>query len=194
VPLTDDMHLISVDDHLVEKPTLWSERLPAKFADSGPRVIDVPIEGKPDEPPSNVWLYEGNQFPQIGLNAVAGKDPKDYGTEPLRYSDMIPGCYEPHARVIDMDLDGVQAALCFPSFPRFAGTVFLKASDKELALLCVQAWNDFMIDEWCAAAPDRFISTNQSRTRETLSMPSSRSAPARRRSSPSCSASPAARW
>ena len=51
----------------------------------------------------------------------------------------------------------MQAALCFPSFPRFAGTVFLKASDKELALLCVQAWNDFMIDEWCASAPDRFI-------------------------------------
>ena len=157
MPLTDDMHLISVDDHLVEPPTLWSDRLPAKFAEAGPHVIDEPIEGMPDQPPSNVWLYEGNRFPQIGLNAVAGKDPTDYGTEPMRYSDMIPGCYEPHARVIDMDLDGVQAALCFPSFPRFAGTVFLKASDKELALLCVQAWNDFMIDEWCGAAPDRFI-------------------------------------
>jgi len=56
-----------------------------------------------------------------------------------------------------MDIDGVQAALCFPSFPRFAGTVFLQADDKALALLCVQAWNDFMIDEWCAAAPDRLI-------------------------------------
>src|ERR1700730_15661787 len=47
--------------------------------------------------------------------------------------------------------------MCLPSVPRFAGTVFVKASDKELALLCVQAWNDFMIDEWCAAAPERFI-------------------------------------
>lgn len=157
MPLTDDMHLISVDDHMVEPPTLWSERLPAKFAETGPQIVDEPIDGRPDEPPSNVWFYEGQRFPQIGLNAVAGKDPKDYGTEPLRYTDMIPGCYEPHARVGDMDLDGVQAALCFPSFPRFAGTVFLKASDKELALLCVRAWNDFMIDEWCASAPDRFI-------------------------------------
>ena len=83
------MHLISVDDHLVEPPTLWSDRLPAKFADSGPRVINVPIEGRPDEPPSNVWLYEGNQFPQIGLNAVAGKDPKDYGTERRRVRVII---------------------------------------------------------------------------------------------------------
>ncbi len=70
---------------------------------------------------------------------------------------MIPGCYDPKARVADMDIDGVQAALCFPSFPRFAGTVFLEGKDKELALLCVQAWNDFQLDEWCAAAPDRFI-------------------------------------
>jgi predicted TIM-barrel fold metal-dependent hydrolase len=157
MPLTDDMHLISVDDHLVEPPQLWLDRLPEKYRDAGPRIIDVPVERNPDGPPANVWQYEGKRFPQIGLNAVAGKDPKDYGTEPMRYTDMIPGCYEPHARVIDMDLDGVQAALCFPSFPRFAGTVFLQAEDKSLALLCMQAWNDFMIDEWCGAAPDRFI-------------------------------------
>src|ERR1700677_546449 len=157
MPLTDDMHLVSVDDHLVEPPSLWEVRLPAKFRETGPRIIDEAIDGRPDEAPANVWIYEGNRFPQIGLNAVAGKDPKVYGTEPMRFSDMIPRCYEPQARVIDMNLDGVQAALCFPSFPKFAGTVFLQARDKELALLCVQAWNDFMIDEWCAAAPERFI-------------------------------------
>jgi predicted TIM-barrel fold metal-dependent hydrolase len=43
------------------------------------------------------------------------------------------------------------------SFPRFAGTRFLAAKDKNLALLCVRAWNDWMLDEWCAAAPDRFV-------------------------------------
>lgn len=45
----------------------------------------------------------------------------------------------------------------FPSLPRFAGTLFLEGEDKELARLCVQAWNDFLIDEWCAVAPHRFI-------------------------------------
>lgn len=155
--LLDDMQLISVDDHLVEPPNLWVDRLPAKFRTAGPHIVEEPVDGRPDELPAHVWVYENNRFPQIGLNAVAGKDPKDYGTEPMRYSDMIPGCYEPNARVVDMDLDGVEAALCFPSFPRFAGTVFLEAADKDLALLCVQAWNDFMIDEWCASAPDRFI-------------------------------------
>jgi predicted TIM-barrel fold metal-dependent hydrolase len=157
MPLRDDMQLISVDDHLVEPPHLWQDRLPAKYREAGPRIIQV--EGTPESGGqiSDVWLYEGRRYPQIGLNAVAGKPPQEFGVEPMRYTDMIPGCYEPEARVIDMDLDGVQAAICFASFPRFAGTVFLQGEDPELALLCVQAWNDFMLDEWCAAAPERFI-------------------------------------
>ena len=51
----------------------------------------------------------------------------------------------------------MHAALCFPSFPGFGGGVFQRAKDKELALACVQAWNDFQLDEWCATAPDRLI-------------------------------------
>jgi predicted TIM-barrel fold metal-dependent hydrolase len=153
MPLRDDMQLISVDDHLVEPPHVWQDRLPAALRGAGPRIVR---EGGP-QGATDVWVYEGRRYPQIGLNAVAGRPPEEFGTEPMRYSDMIPGCYEPEARIIDMDLDGVQAAICFPSFPRFAGTVFLQAEDFKLALLCVQAWNDFMIDEWCAAAPARFI-------------------------------------
>jgi predicted TIM-barrel fold metal-dependent hydrolase len=154
MPLRDDMQLISVDDHLVEPPSLWRDRLPRHYLDAGPRIVEEHIEGAP---PAHVWMYEGRRYVQIGLNAVAGKEPAEFGTEPLRYSDMLPGCYEPKARVSDMDLDGVQAAICFPSFPRFSGTTFLQGDDKELALLCVQAWNDFTLDEWCASAPDRLI-------------------------------------
>jgi predicted TIM-barrel fold metal-dependent hydrolase len=155
MPLRDDMQLISVDDHLVEPPHVWQSRLPAKFLDAAPKIVEEEVEG--GGPPANVWYYEGRRYPQIGLNAVAGKRPEEFGTEPLRYSDMLPGCYDPEARVIDMDLDGVQAAICFPSFPRFAGTNFLAGTDKELSALCVQAFNDFMIDEWCATAPERLI-------------------------------------
>src|SRR5690606_3183787 len=54
-------------------------------------------------------------------------------------------------------LGGILASLCFPSFPRFCGQIFAEANDKDLALLCVQAYNDWMIDEWCASAPGRFI-------------------------------------
>ena len=70
---------------------------------------------------------------------------------------MRPAAYDPIARVVDMDRAGILGSLCFPSFPRFCGQIFWEAKDKDLALLCVQAYNDWMIDEWCGAAPGRFI-------------------------------------
>jgi predicted TIM-barrel fold metal-dependent hydrolase len=149
VPLQDHHQIISVDDHLIEHPRVWQDRVPERYREQAPHIIERDNK--------HFWVYEGKIFPTIGLNAVAGKDPKDWGMDPVRFEDMIPGCYDPVARLKDMDLDGVHAALCFPSFPGFAGGTFQRAQDKELALLCVQAWNDYYIDEWCATAPDRYI-------------------------------------
>jgi len=149
MPLQDHHKIVSVDDHLVEHPRVWQDRLPERFKEKGPRIVED--DGK------HMWHYDGIVAPTIGLNAVAGKPREEWGMDPVRYEDMIPGCYDPAARVKDMDLDGVEAALCFPSFPGFGGGTFFRAPDKELALLCVQAWNDFYIDEWCATAPDRFV-------------------------------------
>jgi predicted TIM-barrel fold metal-dependent hydrolase len=150
MPLQDYMKIMSVDDHLIEPPTVWQDRLPAKYREAGPQIIE-------NEQGHHVWLYEGRTYPQIGLNAVAGKDAHEYGMDPVRYDDMIPGCYDPVARVKDMDLDGVQSAMCYPSLPGFAGGTFFRADDKTLAALCVEAWNDFHLDEWRASAPERFI-------------------------------------
>jgi predicted TIM-barrel fold metal-dependent hydrolase len=149
MPLQDQHQIVSVDDHLIEHPRVWQDRVPERYREAAPRIQVV--DGK------HMWHYDGNVFPTVGLNAVAGKPREEWGMDPVRYEDMIPGCYDPAARVKDMDLDGVQAALCFPSFPGFGGGTFHRAQDKDLALLCVQAWNDFYIDEWCATAPDRFI-------------------------------------
>lgn len=150
MPLQDYMQILSVDDHLIEPPRVFVDRVPRKYFDVVPRIIE-------DENKHHVWTFEGQRYPQIGLNAVAGRDVTEYGIEPVRYEDMIPGCYDPIERVKDMDLDGVQAAMCYPSFPGFAGRVFLQAQDHELAYLCVQAWNDFSAEEWSGSAPGRFI-------------------------------------
>ncbi|OBH44199.1 amidohydrolase family protein [Mycobacterium mantenii] len=150
MPLQDWMKIISVDDHVIEHPLVWQDRLSEAHREQGPKIIET-AEGH------HVWRYEGQLYPQIGLNAVAGKPPSEYGMEPVRYDHMIPGCYDPVERVKDMDIDGVHAALSFPSFPGFGGGVFQRAKDKELALACVRAWNDFQVDEWCASAPDRLI-------------------------------------
>ena len=76
---------------------------------------------------------------------------------PITYEEMRAGCYEPKARVEDMEMNHVEASLCFPSFPRFCGQTFLEADDRELALLCVRAYNDWMVDEWCGGSEGRLI-------------------------------------
>ncbi|MFT4041742.1 MAG: amidohydrolase family protein [Gordonia sp. (in: high G+C Gram-positive bacteria)] len=167
MPLQDYMQLISTDDHLIEHPRLWQDRLPARYREAGPRIIEKEMprsvhagdggRGPVGTKIAEVWQYEDRIYPYIGLNAVAGKKPEEYGAEPTRYEDMIPGCFEPNHRLKDMDIDGVQATLSFPSFPRFAGTVFLDGKDKELALLSVRAWNDYVLDEWCPTDPERLI-------------------------------------
>jgi predicted TIM-barrel fold metal-dependent hydrolase len=150
MPLQDHMQIISVDDHLIEHPRVFTDRLAAKYLDQGPRIVE-------DDKGRHIWHFEDKVFPYIGLNAVVGKSPGEYGMEPLRFEDMLPGCYDPAERVKDMDTDGVQAACCFPSFPGFGGRVFLQATDKDLAFACLQAWNDFSIDEWSATDRSRFV-------------------------------------
>lgn len=140
---------ISVDDHLIEPSRLWQERLPAKWRDTGPRIVR--------DGDSEFWAYEDRQIATIGLNAVAGKTREEFSPEPITYDDMRLGCYEPAARVADMNQGSVLSSILFPSFPRYCGQVFHEAKDKELALLCVKAWNDFILEEFAGAFPGRFI-------------------------------------
>jgi len=141
--------LISVDDHLIEKPTLWTERLPARYRDIGPRIEAVDGVER--------WMYEDVAIPTVGLMSVVGRSREDWTPTPVNYSDIHPGSYDSTARVADMDIAGILAQANFPSFPRFCGQIFLEATDKDLALLCVQAWNDHMAEEWRQAHPGRFL-------------------------------------
>jgi len=141
--------LISVDDHVVEPPRVWLDRLPARYHDRAPRMA------KGDR--GAVWQYEDKLVHTAGLSVAAGKAKEQFNLEPVSFDDMREGAYDPIARVADMDRAGILASINFPSFPRFCGQIFWEAKDKELALLCVKAYNDWMIDEWCATAPGRFI-------------------------------------
>jgi predicted TIM-barrel fold metal-dependent hydrolase len=140
---------VSVDDHLIEPARLWQERLPERWRETGPRIVR--------DGTSEFWVYEDRQIVTTGLNAVAGKKREEFSPEPITYEDMRPGCYEPAARVADMNQGFVLSSLLFPSFPRYCGQVFHEAKDKELGLLCVQAWNDFILEEFNDAYPGRFI-------------------------------------
>ena len=147
---TDDMIMISVDDHVVEPPTVFDHHLAAKYKDQAPKVVTKSTG-------ADFWSFQGRELPNIGLNAVVGRLPEEYGMEPTAYSQMRPGCYDSKERVRDMNANGVLAQLCFPSFPQFAGALFAGCEDRELALALVRAYNDWHIDEWSGSHPGRFI-------------------------------------
>lgn len=148
--LTDSQVLISVDDHLVEPPDLWLNRLPTKLRERGPHVRE-------DDDGVEAWWYEGKRYPTLALGAVAGTEFKDFTTEPTRFDQILPGCYKVKDRLADMDQDGILASVCFPTFPRFCGQTFMEADDKDLGLKCLQAYNDFQTDEWSAESEGRLV-------------------------------------
>jgi predicted TIM-barrel fold metal-dependent hydrolase len=146
---------ISVDDHVVEPRHVFVDHIDPKFRDRAPRIVDRDgVEG---------WLWEDRFYPlSFQGNAQTrkfreGESGRGDDLYARRYEDMIPAAYDVHERIGAMDEDGVWAELLFPTFPRFGGTQFLQAEDKELAAAMVRAWNDWMLDEWCAAYPERFI-------------------------------------
>jgi predicted TIM-barrel fold metal-dependent hydrolase len=148
--LPGDAQIISVDDHVIEHPRVWSDRMPSKYKDVAPRIVRG-ADG------NDFWLYEGAQAGNFSLNAVAGKDSKDIALDPRTYDDMLAGCYDIRERIHDMDVEGVWAQLCFPNMAGFAGKVFRASKDPELGLASLSAYNDFILDEWCAYNPERQI-------------------------------------
>ena len=146
----EDLILVSVDDHVVEPPHLFEGRVAAQYADAAPKLVH-----KDDG--TDVWAYEGNEIPNIGLNAVAGRPPEEYGMEPTSLEEIRSGCYDIHDRVRDMNANGLLGSMCFPSFPQFCGQLFARTGDKGQAKAMVEAYNDWHVDEWCGTYPGRFI-------------------------------------
>src|SRR5215211_980709 len=108
--------IFSVDDHVVEPADVWSKRVPARYRDKAPHVID--------ENGRQYWVYEEKRGLTMGLNAVAGLPRDQWNNESARFSDMIPGCYDPKERSKDMLSQGVLASVNFPTLPRFGGMLF----------------------------------------------------------------------
>ena len=164
--MNDGHRIISVDDHVVEPPDLWSSRLPAKYLDQGPRIIRKKmklgghVEGgagsmgwveSDDGEWSDVWHYDGLVSPLMVLSAAVGFEDVGFGL--TTFDEIRPGTWKQAERLADMDANFVEAAMCFPNtLPRFCGQTFYEQPDRDLGLLCVQAYNDWIIDEWSSGA------------------------------------------
>jgi len=165
--------IISVDDHVVEPPHVWENYLPAKYVERGPHVKRGKFgafthktgarynnEFDEDGIEGDYWTYEDRliyvhkKFVAIPLSAtpdgtVESFDRTVMQMEAVTYDGMRPGCYDRDARVQDFANNWMDGSLPFPTFPRFCGQTFMEGEDKALGLACVQAYNNWMVEEWC---------------------------------------------
>ena len=139
---------ISADDHVYEHPQVWTSRMSRqKWGDRIPHV-----ERQADG--SDCWVIASQRFalPEIVIsqNGKAGTVPSK------RWDEMPREAYMPAERLAAMDLDGVDCSVLYPTAAGLAGQIFGKLDDRELELACVQAYNDWLIEEW-ALASSRFV-------------------------------------
>ena len=166
--------IVSVDDHVVEPAHVWQTWLPTKYREKGPRVErgtwgDFRLKGGAKYQqeqveggqPGDFWVYEDEiiyvhkRFVAIPMEATPNDDVSKFDRTKMvmtaiTYDEMRPGCYDRDARIKDMELNWVDGSLPFPTFPRFCGQTFMEGTDKELGLACIEAYNNWMIEEWCA--------------------------------------------
>jgi predicted TIM-barrel fold metal-dependent hydrolase len=146
----DDLILISVDDHICEPADMFEHHVPDRYKALAPRVVT-------DADGGQQWWYGDVKGRNLGLNAVAGKPREMFNIDASRYDEMRPGCYDVHERVRDMNAGGQLAGLNFPNFTGFSGQVLNQGPDRQTNLVMIKAYNDWHVDEWCAAYPERFI-------------------------------------
>jgi predicted TIM-barrel fold metal-dependent hydrolase len=146
----DDLILISVDDHICEPADMFEHHVPERYKDQAPRVVTEADGGQQ-------WWYGDVRGRNLGLNAVAGKPREMFNIDASRYDEMRTGCYDVHERVQDMNAGGQLAGLNFPNFTGFSGQVLNQGRDRDANLIMIKAYNDWHVDEWCGAYPERFI-------------------------------------
>ena len=147
----NDMMVVSVDDHISEPPDMFDKHLSGEALATAPKMRTTATG-------TNYWEYQGMKMPSVGLNAVVGRVPEEYGMEPTSLDQMRKGVYQvrcPHRRHERQRHRGL--ARISRSCVGFDGGVFHKVPDKAKALVHLRAYNDWHIDEWCGAHPGRFI-------------------------------------
>jgi predicted TIM-barrel fold metal-dependent hydrolase len=136
--------LISGDSHVNEPPDLWTSRAPSKYLDRVPRIVSF------DE--GDAWVIEGVDDPiNFGLNACAGMPPEAQ-TGWIRFPDLRRGGWDPGERLREMDQDGVDLELLYPT-PRVSQGVVTN-QDGDLQIVMIRAYNDWL-STYCGYKPSR---------------------------------------
>ncbi len=134
----------SSDNHIMEPADLWTERIDPKFKDRAPRIVR--------ENGNDKWYCEGQPFGNIGSNQQAGQrfeDPSKINREGVMDTVRLGGV-DPDAHVVDLDVDGVQGGVLYPS----QGLTLWGIPPSDLLSAIFRAYNDYLAS-FCSPHPNR---------------------------------------
>jgi predicted TIM-barrel fold metal-dependent hydrolase len=145
--------IVDADTHILEPRDIWTNWLPKHYLDKAPQLVK-------DEEGGDAWLFAGATDPDpIGLTATPGKPYDEFRWTGVTYDEARPGCYNGGERLKDMDLDGIDTALVFP--PQRTTGHFLGDDDDDFVRAGIDAYNNFLFDEFCAPDQRRLIGLAQ---------------------------------
>jgi predicted TIM-barrel fold metal-dependent hydrolase len=147
--MTIKTRFISADDHVIEHPRVWTDRLSRqKWGDRIPH-----LERQPDG--SDSWVVDGVRLGLLGGGSV-GALMADRGAEPRAWEQVPRAAYLPAERLKALDSAGIDYSVLYPTIAGIAGETFGRIQDAALELDCVRAYNDWLIQEWSGYS-GRFI-------------------------------------
>ena len=140
---------VDADGHILEPLDLWQKYMDPAFRDRAPRII-MGNNGKEQLIVEEHRVGDGNLG--IGRIGAVGARQGVVEADTMAYKDGKPGGFDPHARIPDMDADGIDAAFLYPSLGLFSGAIH----DPELAAATCRAYNRWLAD-YCSPYPDRLF-------------------------------------
>jgi len=148
-----DYNVIDADGHICEPPDLWEQYIDPKFRETCPKLVTAADGGE-------ILRIEGD----YAINLSRGKKPTSFGavgaigardgkvSPRIPYSEGRKGGFDPHARIPDMDAEGIDAAFLYPSLGLFLGAI----KDPEFSAAACRAYNRWLAD-YCKAYPERLF-------------------------------------
>ena len=137
--------VISSDSHVFEPPDLWTSRLEPRSRDRAPQVVLL------DD--GEWWWCDGQRVVGVGIGSQPGVRFEE--PDKLRiagsYETVPPGGYIPDEHVKDMDADGVDVGIIFPSV---GFNLYTVVQDSVLLTELFSTYNDWLA-EFCEPYPDR---------------------------------------
>jgi predicted TIM-barrel fold metal-dependent hydrolase len=145
-----DRRIISADSHVTEPPETYAPRMDPRFRDRAPHIVR-------DEKAGDVFVIPGMKQPiPMGLIAAAGKPAEDLRTAGVRFDELHRGGWDPEARILDQERDGIHGEVIYPT----VGMALCNHRDLDYRKACMDAYNLWMA-EYCAVHADRLFGVGQ---------------------------------